>query len=142
MHNDAQVAMTAFATQLGAISAFFGGVAVAFLGLLIFSSGRLRLVEWTIGAFVAAAVSFIVSALAATILSVSMMPGAPHDIAAPGYTRTTLLLMNVAFLIGIVALLGGIMASGWLRSRSTGWVTTTIGAIGLLAILWLSIRVS
>jgi len=142
VQGDAQQAMSVFASQLGSISAFFGGVAVAFLGLLIFSSSRSRLAEGTIGAFVTAAVCFIVSALAATILSVGMLPGASRDIANRAYLHSALLLMNLAFLFGVTALLAGIMASGWLRSRRTGYTTTTIGAIGLLAVLWLSIRVS
>ncbi|OYY67700.1 hypothetical protein [Sphingomonas sp. 28-63-12] len=142
MHSEAQQAMSVFATQLGSISAFFGGVAVAFLGLLIFANTRSRLMETTIGAFVTAAVCFIVSALAATILSVGMLPGASRDIANRAYLETSLGLMNAAFLLGIIALLGGIMASGWLRSRLTGYTTTAVGAVGLLAVLWLCIRVT
>jgi len=142
MHSEAQMAMSAFATQLGSISAFFGGVAVAFLGLLIFASVRSRLMEATIGAFVTAAVCFIVSALAATILSVGMLPGASRDIANRAYLESTLLLMNVFFLLGALGLLGGIMSSGWLRSRLTGYTTTSVGAVGLVAVLWLSIRVT
>lgn len=141
MQADAHLAMNAFATQLGSISAFFGGVAVAFLGLLIFANNRSRLMEGTIGAFVTAAVCFIVSALAATIISVGVLPGASRDIANRSYLMTTLVLMNASFVVGIVALLSGIMASGWLRSRTTGYTTTAIGALGLLAVLWLSIRV-
>lgn len=142
MHSETQQAMSAFASQLGSISAFFGGVAVAFLGLLIFASTRSRLMEVTIGAFVTAAVCFIVSALAATILSVGVLPGASRDIANRAYLESSLLLMNVAFLLGIIVLLGGIMSSGWLRGRATGLTTTAVGAVGLLAVLWLSIRVS
>ncbi len=136
------VAMSAFATQLGSISAFFGGVAVAFLGLLIFAAPRSRLIEVTIGAFVTAAVCFIVSALAATFLGVGLLPGAARDIANRSYLQVTMLLMNIAFLLGIVSLLGGIMSSGWLRSRGTGITTTLVGGIGLLSVLWLSIRVT
>lgn len=142
MHSDAQQAMSVFASQLGSISAFFGGVAVAFLGLLIFSSSRSRLTESTIGTFVTAAVCFIISALAATILSVGMLPGASRDIANEAYLQATLTLMNVAFLLGIIALLAGVMASGWLRSRLTGYTTTIIGAIGLVAVLWLCVRIT
>ncbi len=134
--------MSAFATQLGSISAFFGGVAVAFLGLLILAAPRSRLIEVTIGAFVTAAVCFIVSALAATFLSVGLLPGATRDIANRSYLQGTMLLMNITFLLGIVSLLGGIMASGWLRSRGTGITTTLVGGIGLLSVLWLSIRVT
>lgn len=142
MNQDAQMAVSAFGAQLGQISAFFGGVAVAFLGLLIFSSVRSRLMETTIGAFVIAAVCFVVSALAATILSIGMLPGASKDIARPDYLSSTMILMNIAFLIGISGLLVGIMLCGWLRSRGTGIRTTVIGAIGFLAVLWLSVRVT
>ncbi|MBY0306909.1 MAG: hypothetical protein K2W86_17405 [Sphingomonas sp.] len=142
MQSEAQQAMSVFATQIGSISAFFGGVAVAFLGLLIFANTRSRLMEATIGAFVTAAVCFIVSALSATILSVGLLPGASRDIASRPYLESTLLLMNVAFLLGIIALLSGIMSSGWLRSRLTGYTTTAVGAVGLVAVLWLSVRVS
>ncbi len=142
MGGEAQVAMSAFATQLGSISAFFGGVAVAFLGLLIFAAPRSRLMELTIRSFVTAAVCFIVSALAATFLSVGMLPGAARDVANRPYLQSTMLMMNVAFLLGIVSLLGGIMASGWLRGRGAGYVTTLIGGIGLVAVLFLSVRVS
>ncbi|MBY0521108.1 MAG: hypothetical protein K2P79_11875 [Sphingomonas sp.] len=142
MLSEAQVAMSAFASQLGSISAFFGGVAVAFLGLLIFATARSRLMEGTIGAFVTAAVCFIVSALAATFLSVGMLPGAARDIANRPSLDSTMMLMTIAFLLGIVSLLGGVMASGWLRGRGTGYVTTIVGGVGLIAVLWLSVRVS
>lgn len=142
MHSEAQQAMSAFAAQIGSISAFFGGVAVAFLGLLIFASARSRLMEGTIGAFVTAAVAFIVSALAATIVSIGVLPGASRDIASRPYLESSVVLMNTAFVLGIVALLSGVMASGWLRSRGTGYTTTVVGAVGLVAVLWLSIRVS
>lgn len=142
MQGEAQVAMSAFAAQLGSISAFFGGVAVAFLGLLIFATTRSRLMEGTIGAFVTAAVCFIVSALAATFLSVGMLPGAARDIANRPYLDSTMMLMNIAFLLGIVSLLGGVMASGWLRGRGTDYVTTIVGGVGLVAVLWLSVRVT
>ncbi len=136
------MAMSAFATQLGSISAFFGGVAATLLGLLIFSHIQSRLIEANIASFVAAAISFIVSALAATILSVGLLPGATADLATPAYLRGVVLIMNIAFLIGIVTLLAGIAQIGWLRSRLSGIVTTSLCIPGLVAVLWLSIRVS
>lgn len=142
MQSETQMAMSAFATQLGSISAFFGGVAATLLALVIFSRLRSRLVEVATGTFVAAAVCFIVSALAATILSVGLLPGASRDLATPAYLRGVVGIMNIAFLTGIVALLGGIAVLGWLRSRTSGIVTTSLAVPGLLAVLWLSIRVS
>jgi hypothetical protein len=142
MNSNAALAVSALASQVGAISAFFGGVAVTLLGLLIFVKRRSHMTEVTIGAFVVGAVCFIVSALAATFLSVGMLPGASRDIASRSYLELVMLLMNSFFLIGIVSLLVGIMLSGWMRSRSTGIITTCAGSVGLIAALWLSIRIS
>lgn len=142
MNQEAQLAMSAFAAQLGSISAFFGGVAATLLALFVFAKLKSRIAEITFGVVVAAAVAFIVSALAATILSVGLLPGASRDLATPAYLGSVVAIMNIAFLIGIVALLSGIAMIGWLRSRRSGIMTTVLGVIGLLPVLWLSIRVS
>ncbi len=142
MHSETNMAMSAFATQLGSISAFFGGLAATLMALLVFTPHKSRLIEIAIGTAVTAAVCFIVSALAATILSVGLLPGAARDIANPSYIAGVVILMNLTFLLGIVSLLGGIALSGWLRGRTTGIVTTTAGALALIMVLWLSIRVT
>lgn len=142
MGPESYFAMSAFASQLGSISAFFGGVAATLLALFVFAKIKSRIAEITFGLVVAAAVAFIVSALAATILSVGLLPGASRDLATPAYLRSVVAIMNIAFLIGIVALLSGIAMIGWLRSRRSGIMTTLLGVIGLLPVLWLSIRVS
>jgi hypothetical protein len=48
--------------------------------------------------------------------------------------------MNAGFLAGICALIVGIGASGWLRSRATGVVASLIAAAGLAIVLSLLVR--
>lgn len=139
---DQMEAFSSFASQIGSMSAFFGGVAATLLALLTFKLRKDALIEVTIGSFVIATVSFIVCALAATVTSIGVTPGADPTIASRAYLETSLLLMNLAFLLGAVSLITGVILLGWLRSRRTGLVTTAIGLVGLCAVLWLSIRVS
>jgi hypothetical protein len=113
--------MASAAGQLASISAFLGGFAATILATLILSDPRSRMGGLVIGASAAAAVSFVVCALAATTLGAGLNPNVPSGFFAEAYLLRAQAVMTLAFMSGICALLLAIGASGWLRSRRMGW---------------------
>ena len=124
--------LTAIATQLGSVSAFFGGFAATMLALFLTVGGRSR------GSFVAAhasavaAVSFVIAVMASSALIAIAHPDAPPATAARS-TAEIRPLLAVSFSIGMVALLAAIAASGWSHSRAMGWTTSIISSVAIIA---------
>ena len=128
--------LTAIATQLGSVSAFFGGFAATMLALFLTAGGRSR------GSLVAshgsavAAVSFLIAVMASMALIAIAHPDAPPATA----TRSTAAirpLLAISFSIGMVALLAAIAASGWSHSKAMGWTTSIISSVAILAVFLL-----
>ncbi|QIG81134.1 hypothetical protein [Stakelama tenebrarum] len=125
---------SAIATQTGNIAAFLGGFAATYLATLLTLTKPSRIASITIGCAAIAAICFIISVAAATTLVAMLHPEAPAHIADNGVLLPRV-LMALPFALGMCALLGSIGASGWLRSRRTGWTTSIAAGIGLVAIL-------
>ncbi|MCL6699098.1 hypothetical protein LZ496_09940 [Sphingomonas sp. NSE70-1] len=128
--------LTALATQLGSVSAFFGGFAATMLALFLTVGGKSR------GSLVAAhgsavaAVSFIVAVMASSALVAIAHPDAPLATAARSTTAIRPLL-GISFSIGIIGLLVAIAASGWSHSKAMGWTTSIISSVAILAVFLL-----
>ena len=60
--------LAAWATQIGALSAFMGGFASTILVMLLTHDSRRRAVQWAAGLSALSAVAFIVAAVATTTL--------------------------------------------------------------------------
>lgn len=133
--------LAAAAGQMGAISAFLGGFAATFLATLLIARHPSRAATVTIALAAAAAVAFIVCVMAATTLVSGVHPEAPQTFNSPAYLRTVQALMTLSFLGGVLTLVGAVGAGGWLRSRRMGWATTALAALGLLAVLFLTVRI-
>ena len=128
--------VTAVATQLGAVSAFFGGFAATMLALFLTVGGKSR------GSLVAAhgsavaAVSFIIAVMASTALIAIAHPDAPPATAARS-TAAVRPLLVISFTIGMIGLLIAIAASGWNHSKGMGWTTSIISGAAVIAVFLL-----
>jgi hypothetical protein len=105
--------LAALAAQVGSVSAFLGGFAATFLAMFLTLGHRSRAASAAIAASAVASVAFVVAVIGSTCLIAVLQ-----------------LIGMSSFLIGMAALLASLGASGWTRSRATGWTTTAIAAIG------------
>jgi hypothetical protein len=131
--------ISALAAQLAALSAFLGGFAATFLATLLTLGHQGRLMTVTIGFAVVSSVSFIVTVVAATMVTAIFHPEAPR-------AMTTLAafppqaIMTLGFSVGSLSLLASLGCSGWTRSRSIGWITTIAAAVGAGFIITMTVR--
>ena len=128
--------LTALATQLGTVSAFFGGFAATILTLFLTVGGKSRGAVVAAHASAVAAISFIVAVMASTALIAIAHPDAPAATAARSTTAIRPLLV-ISFSIGMIALLAAIAASGWSHSRAMGWTTSLISSAAILVVFLL-----
>lgn len=130
--------LSEIATQLGSVSAFFGGFAATVLALFL-TLGKKRP-----GALIAAqaaglaAVSFIVAVMASTVLIANSHPHAP-PVTTMLSTGTMRQMLVVSFAIGMLALLVSIAASGWSHSKAMGWTTLVFSAVAIVAVALLAV---
>jgi hypothetical protein len=133
--------MSALAAQLAGVSAFLGGFAATFLATLLTLGHQGRLMTITIGFAVTSSVAFIVTVVAATMLTAIFHPETPPMMAnfdAVGPRA----IMTLGFAIGALSLLASLGCSGWTRSRGIGWTTTIAALVGALFIVGMTVRVA
>lgn len=122
--------------QMGFLAAFLGGFAGILLQLLLPAKQPPRVVATAIGFTITAAVAFIVTLTASTMLGAVLHPDAPSYVAnAPGLDRARAVL-TLSFLLGLYALLVSLGLSGWIRSRGAGLTTSLVAGIGLTLVTW------
>ena len=127
------------ARQLASVSAFLGGFAATFLGILLQSQSTRRHVGWAAGAAAVASASFMIAVIAGTLVSLAVNPGAPQGFAAPQFVPWARQILIVSFGLGIYANLLSLGLSGWIRSRSLG-IVTSAAALLSGAIVWTFVR--
>ena len=132
--------IAALASQLAALSAFLGGFAATFLATLLTLGHQNRLMTATIGFAVTASVSFIVTVIAATMLTAIYHPAAPPFMAAAASTQPRT-IMSLGFTLGSLSLLASLGCSGWTRSRAVGWITTIAASTGAAFIIFMIVQV-
>jgi hypothetical protein len=123
--------------QIAFVSAFLGGFAATFLGILLQSPNSRRHVGWAAGAAAVASASFILAVICGSLLALAVHPGAP-----PGLTKPTLLpplriLIFITFVVGIYSTLLSLGLSGWIRSRQLGIVTSVAAFVSAVIVLLL-----
>ena len=128
--------LTAIATQLGSVSAFFGGFAATILALFLTVGGRSRGSLVAAHASAIAAASFIIAVMASSALIAIAHPDAPPATAARS-TSAIRPLLAISFAIGMVALLAAVAASGWSHSKAMGWTTSIISSVAILVVFLL-----
>lgn len=122
--------------QMGFLAAFLGGFSGILLQLLLPAKRPPRVVATAIGFTITAAVAFIVTLTASTMIGAVLHPEAPAYVAdSPGLGRARAVL-TLSFMLGLYALLVSLGLSGWIRSRATGLTTGILAGIGLLMVTW------
>jgi hypothetical protein len=127
------------ARQLASVSAFLGGFAATFLGILLQSQSSRRQVGWAAGAAAVASASFMIAVIAATLLALAVNPAAPEGFALPQFIPWARQVLILSFALGIYANLLSLGLSGWIRSRSLG-IVTSAAAFVAAAIVWTFVR--
>ncbi len=125
--------------ELASVSAFLGGFAATFVGILLQSQSARRYVTWASGAAAVASASFIVAVIAGTLVALAESPNAPSGFAAPQFVPWARQILLVSFAIGIYANLLSLALSGWIRSRALGMVTSLVAFLAA-AIIWTFVR--
>jgi hypothetical protein len=127
------------ARQLASVSAFLGGFAATFLGILLQSQSPRRHAGWAAGAAAVASASFMIAVIAGTLIALAVNPAAPAGFAAPQFVPWARNILIVSFGIGIYANLLSLGLSGWIRSRWLGIITSTAALLSG-AIVWTFVR--
>jgi hypothetical protein len=132
--------LSVLATQLASIIAFLGGFAATYLGTLIVYRPKGLAVTLTISLAASAAVAFVVTVVAATMLTAMLHPFAPR-VVQQGSPAVPQIIMTLGFALGSFCLLASLGSSGWIKSRTIGILTTTAACIGLLLILLMTVKI-
>jgi len=120
--------------QIAFLSAFLGGFAATFLGILLQSPNSRRHVGWAAGAAAVASASFILAVISGTVLALVLHPGAPPNIAKSIFLPQVRTLILITFAAGIYSTLFSLGLSGWIRSRQLGIVTSVAALISALIV--------
>jgi hypothetical protein len=123
--------------QIAFLSAFLGGFAATFLGILLQSPNSRRHVGWAAGASAVASASFILAVMSGSLLGLVVHPGAPPDLAKPTLLPPLRILIFITFLVGINSSLLSLGLSGWIRSRQLGIVTSVSAFVSAVIVLLL-----
>ncbi len=127
--------------QLAFISALVGGSAFAFLGTLLTAAARSRIVEWTAGMTLGTAAALIVCVVGWTLMASQVMLTVPKQTSGePIQFPVALNIMHgrlsLLMIVGILLFLASLSLSGWVRSRSLGIVSTVIGLLAAVALMF------
>src|SRR5438045_1674858 len=127
------------ARQLASVSAFLGGFAATFLGILLQSQSHSRHAGWAAGAAAVASASFMIAVIVGTLVSLVANPSAPQGFAAPEFLPWARQVLLISFGLGIYTNLLSLGLSGWIRSRSLGLITSTAALLSGV-IVWTFVR--
>lgn len=123
--------VVAVAEQISFVSAFLGGVAATILfSVIIFASDK-RIVTFLVATATLSACSLLVSVIAGWRLIIALHPDLPFT---PDPEKIELLWNSLiaGYSLGVNSLIVSIGLSGWIRSRLTGIVTSTIAAASIV----------
>lgn len=120
--------------QIASLSAFLGGFAATFLGILLQSANSRRQVGLAAGAAAVAAASFTIAVIAGTLVAVVLNPAAPPNVATPEFLPWARRVIFVTFAVGIYSNLLSLGLSGWIRSRALGIVTSIAALIAAIIV--------
>ena len=126
--------------QIAFLSAFLGGFAATFLGILLQSPNSRRHVGWAAGAAAVASASFILAVMSGTLLALVVHPGAPPALAEPTLLPQLRILTFITFIVGIYSSLLSLGLSGWIRSRQLGIITSVAAFVSAVIMLFLLSR--
>lgn len=120
----------AAAEQMSFIGAFLGGVSVTILITLVVFSSSKKSVNWIVASSALAAGSFLISVIASMRIIIALHPDLPFEPSAEKMNTLWYGMIN-SYGVGVLSLIVSIGLSGWLRSRTSGIVTTLIASVAL-----------
>lgn len=123
--------VVAVAEQISFVSAFLGGVAATILFSVIIFASEKRIVTFLVATATLSACSLLVSVIAGWRLIIALHPDLPFT---PDPEKIELLWNSLiaGYSLGVNSLIVSIGLSGWIRSRLTGIVTSTIAAASIV----------
>ncbi|HEX8280476.1 MAG TPA: hypothetical protein VF551_03790 [Chthoniobacterales bacterium] len=127
------------ATQLASVSAFLGGFAATFLGILLQSNSPRRHVGWASGAAAIASASFMIAVITGTLIPLAVSASAPKGFATPEFVPWAQKILFTSFAVGIYANMLSLGLSGWIRSRALG-IVTSVAALLSAIVVWTFVR--
>ena len=123
--------VTAVAEQLSFVSAFLGGVSATILFSVIIFSLNKRVVAFLVATSTLSACSLLVTVIAGWRLIIALHPDLPFT-PDPGKINVLWNSLIAGYGLGVNSLIVSIGLSGWIRSRRTGLVTSTIAALSVV----------
>ena len=123
--------VTAVAEQLSFVSVFLGGVSITILVTIVVFANPQKSVSWIVGASALAACSLLIAVVAAWRLIILLNP-ATNVALDPSILIVLWASMLLGYGVGFLALLACIGLSGWIRSKKTGWITTSMAVVSVL----------
>lgn len=127
------------AAQTILISSLLGGFSIAVVANLIVSDTPTRLLRGILALAVVAACLFLVALFAFTGMYMITLPDYPFQTSQDNLLVPRLIGV-VALIVGIFALVGVLMLSGWTKSKRLGWLTSFFGSVTLLLIVFMLAR--
>ncbi len=120
----------AVAQQLSFVSALLGGISTTILVTIVVFTSPNKSVNWIVSTSAVAACSLLIAVVASWRLTILLHPELPFSVDSA--------LINVlwggmlaGYGLGFLSLLASIGLSGWLRSRKTGLITTSIALVSV-----------
>ena len=121
----------AVAEQLSFVSAFLGGVSATILVTIVVFTSPKKSVNWIVGSSALAASSLLIAVIASWRLSILLHPDLPASV-EQSIINVLWSGMIIGYIMGFIGLLTSIGLSGWLRSKQTGIITSSISIMAVL----------
>ena len=121
----------AVAEQLSFVSAFLGGISATILVTIVVFTSPKKSVSWIVSASALAACSLLIAVVASWRLIILLHPTMPFSVESI-VIKVLWAGMLIGYGLGFLSLLASIGLSGWLRSRKTGLITTSIALIAVI----------
>jgi hypothetical protein len=123
--------VVAVAEQLSFVSAFLGGVSATILVTIVVFTSQKKSVSWIVGSSALAACSLFIAVIASWRLVILLHPEIPMSVDTE-VINVLWVGMLCGYGLGFLSLLTSIGLSGWLRSKKTGIITSSIACIAMM----------
>ena len=124
------------ADQVIMISSLLGGFSIAVVANLLVSNTNNRLSKKIMLAATLAASFFLITVFAMTKLLMMTTKGFPMEVSESDLILPRILGV-ITFIIGIISLIAMISLAGWTKSKKMGRLTTAIGIMTFVLILFM-----
>ncbi len=126
------------AKQTVTISSLLGGFSIAVIANILVADINTRLSNTILTISILAACLFLISVFAMTTVFFNTTAGYPVEVVESDF-RTPRLIGTSTFFLGVFSLIIMISLAGWTKSIKMGWVTTIIGILTLILVVFVLI---